>query len=732
MIANEALNTIIQCLSDRQLGTAIAHLETYLYTFQHPQALSQLAEVKADYERMSDYWQRGFDDPQRAQLFDQLLCRMYVLTQNVRLRYIINTSSYVKSIYTTARAKRTDWTVDALRREMESFVSDVTLLQLEPEHTRQSRQCTLYEQHQQLLAALFDYIWTSRLWTDGVASAFEDIILSPTIDVIDQQLLVSAITLSLMGVFGINKFRLLVNVYLKATDERVRQRALVGWVFSLDVGAARLYPEVRMLVSQATCDDRCLSELSELQMQVVYCLKAESDQQIIQSEIMPDLISSSNIRVTRNGIEEVDDDPMDDVLHPEKSEQRMERLEASMQRMADMQRQGSDVYFGGFRQMKRFPFFQTVANWLMPFTFDHPAISGLLSHVRGSRFLRTLLKNGPFCDSDKYSFVLGFQMAVSRMPEHLLELMDQGEATLVGGDVELSELSTPAFLRRSYLQSLYRFFRVYPQRSEFVNPFDATQLPRYLFMANPLVQQSRLEDKMGETVAFLLKHKRYDDARRVLQNCRTEVRGAQFYLLNGTLLMRTHADRNAGLTARESFQHLLQLQPDSERAWVGYARTAFADGDYQDAFDYYTRLAQRRPDRHSYQLNQAVCLTNLSQYDEALKLLYKLNYESPDDLDVSRVLAWTLVGAARYDQAAAIYQELLVADSPQADDLLNYGYCLWFSGRPAEAADHFKRYAQADGITFDAQKEFLHTEARLIRQHGVSEVEVRLMIDFLS
>ena len=51
----------------------------------------------------------------------------------------------------------------------------------------------------------------------------------------------------------------------------------------------------------------------------------------------------------------------------------MEKLEASMKRMNDMQRQGSDVYFGGFSQMKRFPFFSVVANWFMPFYLHHPA-----------------------------------------------------------------------------------------------------------------------------------------------------------------------------------------------------------------------------------------------------------------------------------------------------------------------------------------------------------------------
>lgn len=731
MVNNEALNTIIGNVIDRQIGKAIAHLENYLFTFTQPQASAQLEELKADYQLMSDYWRRGFDDPQRALLYEQLLRRMYVITVNVYIRYFINNSSYVKSIYSRCRAERQDWSVAALRRDMEAYVSDVAMLELEPEHTRQPRRKALNEQHQQLMASLFDYIWTSRLWTDGVADAFRDMLLSPTVDSMDQQTLVSAITLSLFNFFGINKFRILIDVYRQSTDERVRQRALVGWVLSLHTDAARLYPEVRQMVGEVAADEGCRAELAELQMQLYYCLRAESDNRIIQSEIMPELMKSGNIRITRNGIEEVDDDPMEDVLHPELSEQRMERLEASMKRMSDMQRQGSDVYFGGFSQMKRFPFFATVANWFMPFYMEHPAIDGVLNGMRGQKFLRSILKNGPFCDSDKYSFVLGYQTAISRMPENLLEMMDRGEAMLVGGEINIEDLDTPAFIRRSYLQNLYRFFRVYPQRSEFRNPFDTTQMPRYLFFANELFQQTQLEESMGEVASFFIKHKAYDAARQVLQNYREEKRDAQFYLLNGTVLMRTHTERNAGLDAATCFARLLEIEPENERGWAGYARALFADGDYQGALDYYRRLSSRHPERQSYLLNEAVCLTRLQDYEGALKLLYKLNYEAPEDLDVMRVLAWALVGSSKYDQAARYYQQLIAIEAPIADDILNYGYCLWFARSVEQAADMFHRYAGQEGVSFDARREFA-TEADVISQHGVSDVEVQLMVDLLT
>ena len=46
-------------------------------------------------------------------------------------------------------------------------------------------------------------------------------------------MLVSAITIATMNNMDDNKFGTLIDVYLNATDEKVRQKALIGWVFAL-------------------------------------------------------------------------------------------------------------------------------------------------------------------------------------------------------------------------------------------------------------------------------------------------------------------------------------------------------------------------------------------------------------------------------------------------------------------------------------------------------------------
>jgi hypothetical protein len=101
-----------------------------------------------------------------------------------------------------------------------------------------------------------------------------------------------------------------------------------------------------------------------------------------------------------------------------------------------------------------------------------------------------------------------------------------------------------------------------------------------VFFAHPAFRQTKLESRFGQAVAFFMKHGFYEAAKATLQNYSDEARDAQFYLLNGRVLMRTRDASNAGLTALQSFERLLQLDPENERGWAGYARALFEAGDY--------------------------------------------------------------------------------------------------------------------------------------------------------
>jgi len=726
---NEPLNDILQMVINHRLYSSILALENYLLTNINQADLDQLRAIQADYQLMADYWQRGFDDPERGQVYDKLLRRMYVLTSNVYVKKQIANSSYLTSLYQRPRRLRQNWGMSAVRASMEAFVSEVTMLELEPEHTRGQKSSMLYSEHWQLMNDLFEYTLTSRQWRENVANAFLDMLLSPTLASIDQQLIVSAITISAMQSFCFQKFRVLCEVYRQATDESLRQRALVGWVLAAgsNLNTWQLYTEMTTLLDDLCNDQRTQAELAELQVQLIYCEHTDADIEAIQKEILPDIMNGSKLTMTRNGLVE-QDDTLEDILHPEESDKAIERMEQSVQRMMNMQKQGSDIFYAGFSQIKRFTFFDHISNWFVPFYSQHPGISDKWNNSRYGKFLKTITRDGAFCDSDKYSMVLAFDQVASRMPQDMLKLFDKNEAVpIMGMEANKEEHKQPSYIRRVYLQNIYRFFRLYPVRSEFVNPFmDASRL---IFFANPIFSRVALSQEAITVTRFLMKRHLYAYAISVLNNIPDSQRDLNFYLLMGSALQNTAASTSLSVT--DCYRRALQIQPDNVRAQAGLARSLFADKQYEEALQLYQQLTLQQPDQHSYQLNAAVCMLNVGKAEEAQNMLFKLNYHYADDLTIKRVLAWALTIDGKCQQAEKLYEQLMGEKDSQ--DMLNYAYCLWLSKKIEAAVAMFRKFADnLHDQEFSFQKEFMTTEHQLLSKNNISDVEIQLMIDFVT
>jgi hypothetical protein len=264
MVRNEALDTVLDHLLNRNLGEAIVAMDNFLAVHPHQINTDRLFAIKTDYQLMADYWRRGFKDPQLPQLYDNLLRRMYVLYANMASNYTVRHMPYLSSLFYKGHMTARDWSPQVVKEELEAFVSDVAMLDLEPAHTSAAKRSELYAQHHDQMVELFDNILTSGLWTDSYATAMEDLLLSPTVDVNDQLLLISSVMLSSMSYFDMAKFRTLVHVYQQAIDEQVRQRALVGWVFSMDAELDGIFPEETELLKTLFDDEQCRQALAQL------------------------------------------------------------------------------------------------------------------------------------------------------------------------------------------------------------------------------------------------------------------------------------------------------------------------------------------------------------------------------------------------------------------------------------------------------------------------------------
>ena len=724
MNVEEILSKAINCLMDRRLSNAIEVLEQ-LYV-QRPSLMghSEFEAIKTDYQLMVDYMGRGFSDSHRESLYSTLLQRLYRVAADLEISWRCkNVSAYVNSFRVIDHLNTSH---DFVRTVLESFVSDIAMLSLQPEETREQKSTELYDRHQSFMNRLFSALWTSCQWTDDDCKFYTELLLSPTVMSTDQQVIVSAISLGAMNQFDINKFKTLVNVYQQATDEHVRQRALVGWVLAVYEGMD-IFPEQDTLVRELCENPTITRELLTLQIQFFYSKDAEKDNDKIQRDIMPDIMRNSNLTIGRLGIMEKEEDAIESILHQDADEKRMEQMEEKVRKMMDMQKQGSDIYFGGFSQMKRFPFFNDMVNWFTPFYLNHPALRPVISKLGDTKFLNTLMERSNFCESDRYSFAFALEQIINQLPSDIKEVI--GSDAMLGPLAESDDMEDAISIRRTYLQDLYRFFRLYHTANDFINPFEDNGKGDFVadtfFFTYKSFMGTGLDDVKLRLASHLYKHQQMTELAELLTTFQSA--DPRYAILMGY----TNIHMGKAEFAYQFFDYALKAEPDNQWALKGKARAALDAEDYKTAEEVYTELLKLEPGHKNYTMNRCVALLKLGRTSEVREELFRLDYQYPEDMNVKRVLAWAMLSDNSLDKASQLYDTLLTS-TPAHEDYLNAGYCQWAMGNVQRAVELFCEWMVKSGKSTEQLLEEFRSDADTLEMYAISETDCFLMLSLVG
>ena len=724
MNVDEILSSAINNLMDKRLDLAIELLEQ-LYV-QRPTLIghSELEAVKNDYQLMVDYMERGFTDDKRASLYLSLLQRLYRVAADLEISWRCkNVIVYVDAFRISDHLNTSH---DFIRSVLESFVSDVAMLSLLPETERTEKAKDLYDRHQVFVNRLFNTLWTSCQWSDDDCAFYAGLMLSPMVDVVDQQLLVSAVTLGAMNQFDINKFKALTTVYQQSTDERVRQRALVGWVLSVFEGMD-IFPEQDKIIRKLCENKDTIRELYALQIQFFYSQDTEKDNEKLQRDIMPYLVDGSNITIGRLGIVEKEEDSLENILNQDAEDKRMEQMEEKVRKMMEMQKQGSDIYFGGFRQMKRFPFFNDLANWFTPFYIDHPALRTTIERIGQPNILQTITNQGNFCESDKYSLAFAMESIINQIPGNIKEMMgSEGVFDPMGTTLDKSN---PTYICRAYIQDLYRFFRLYRSSNELINPFidnhkSSFVADTFFFVYKSFIGTGLDEYKM-RLALYLYKHKDMDKLVELMSTFHVE--DANYNILMGYINLYFGKPD----VAYQIFNIVLQEDTENQWALKGMARAAMDCEDYNTAEHTYSQLLRLEPDNINYAVKRCVTLLKTERYAEAREELFRLDYQYPDNMNVKRVFAWTMLLDKSLDKASQLYDRIL-SDAPMAEDYLNSGYCWWAQGNIGQAKNSFQAWITMTKGNKDRLLEEIRNDQKVLDLYGITEIDCLLMANLIK
>lgn len=683
----------------------------------HPSLIGfeDLERVSRDYVTMRKFMLKGYEDPEREQLYDRLLHDLYRIIANLVISWRCkNIEAYALAYHTDNHLNRSH---DFIKTVLELFVSDETLLSLKDSHEQKQAAESLYNRHQTFMERLFCALFISLQWTDADQSFFENLLISPLISREDALLITSALMLATLNVYDERKWVALTNVYLRASDEQLRQRALIGWVLTS-------HPQTDFFKKQQTIFNSLLmnantrSELLELQKQIFFCLNAEKDNATIRKDIIPDMMKGSYLHMGQFGIEDKPDDDLRDILHPNADEEDMEKVEKSIERMREMEKKGSDIYFGGFAKMKSFPFFHVLSNWFAPFNLHHPGLYEAQRKVGDGQLLNTLVSQKTMCASDKFSLVLAMGKVIDHIPANLLEAMKAVKDFDLLSQEETGRVDSPTFVRRMYLQDLYRFFRLWPKRTQIATLF-TDQDDRTFFLCMPLFRHEDSATLKLQLGSFLLRHGMYDRLHRLLATMDGVDGGQQFDFLRGCLCLHDGKYK----LALDRFQTLMANGHESVTLLRATAKAALRTGNYLMAYNCFNKLKSLEPDNIRLNLNTCLAALKIGKVKETLNRLFELYYKFPDDLNVQRVLAWSLLNSKNPSKALQVYEKLLTT-KPEAEDFINAGYAHWLSGDFAGALKTFNLYPDTAHIIEEFEK-----DKELLLQNGISKTDFTLMAD---
>lgn len=718
----ETINNAIELALSYNLTKALETLKPVFNSHPTLRDADELVQIEEAFAKMKHYMTVGAADPGRKGLYQDLLRRTYCIAADLGVSWRCkNIGFYITQFQKAAHLNMSD---DFIRTVLETFVSDVALLSIDAGGIdADSRREDIYRRHQLFLERLFAAITVACQWSDGERKFWSALAISPTIDINDALVITSAITISAMNQFDINKSRVLANIYINATDNALRQRALVGFVLSLDDAAAALFPDVRIAINDVIAVEGAARELLELQEQIFFCMNAERDTKKIQNEIIPELTKNAPFRVGSGGmIEEREDDHIQDILHPDSADKAMEQIEQSMQKITDMQRQGADIYFGGFSHMKRFPFFAVAANWFMPYFKTHPEVEKISAKFRNSSFIDMILTKSSFCDSDKYSFTFAIASIFDRMPPKLREIIGSSES--MGIELSDEEAQSSAYIRRQYLQDLYRFFKLHPQRADLMNPFDAHG--RAFFFTSELVAGTEIDKLRPSLAVFLYERQLFNELNAILHTfSQKQTNTLTYWLLRAEYQFQTHNYSSAV----ESFGKAIEKAPANISALRGRARAAMHCNMFDIADADYAELLKHEPGRKSYLVNRSLALVNELKVDDAMGTISEADYRYPDDISVIRVKAWVLMYQQKPQEALQIYKRIMES-KPLPEDFLNMGYALWCLREYGKAADSFRTFVEEKPTTniFD---EFC-ADSMLLAFYSIDTADMRLMRELVE
>ncbi len=683
---------------------------------------SEIESMQATYGYMKDYMLDGAEDPARHSLFKSLLAKAYSLLNRMFVEENAGTSS--RLFYQKLRTYRAlpQLTVSSIVNKLEAFAENLAMLKLLGNEQSIDELC---KKHDADSRDMFYLLWLSGEWNDDDRNTAIAFFESNQVTQADKLFAVSGLLLSLLRAFDTKKM-LAVIVLCYAADPVLRARAYVAVLLTMREHAQLLdlFPEAINAFNVLADDATRRSEMLIVILQLLKALETKKIGKKFNEEIVPELFKKQSELKDSIGTEFIDMNSFNELKPEWGMEIEKTGVADKLKEMTELQQDGYDVYHGAFSHMKNFTFFNEFSNWFMPFDIHNHAVrQALPSGIgHGKSLLEMILASGTLCDSDKYSFCL----MLGGVPESQRAMLASNLDFDAGSDDAPSDPNGKFIgAANSYVQDLYRFHKLHPQRTQFADPFDdlaaVAGIPFFeAVIATPSACQALAE--------AMFKHEHYEEA---LDYYNRYVSATK---CNDAALFQKAA-YCAQRLGRYDEAVRLYMQADSllpENKWIlsHIASCLALVGKLEDALEYYHLIELIDPSDTDASLQVCKCLIRMEEFTKALEKLRKIDFMLPGNPYVMRMMGWCLLEAGEWAAALSCYNKLASStDNLTANDHVNAGHAAWGNGDVRAAYEHYAAAARIKGSAWLIAT--LDEDSRITAKAGIGPTEYDIMKDMV-
>ncbi len=579
--------------------------------------------------------------------------------------------------------------IKEVKPTLEKFVSREAMLFLNHDLSKEEQDqasARLYQEWEEYCEKIFDRFVSSGYWNNEERAVVKDTILSPTVDSLTSQLLVSAITLSAATVFDMGKFTLLYDIYRLADDDEVKVRALLGWLLvSTNCGSYEQQPDFRSFAEQLTEDCKndpdLLAEIIKAQKMLAVTVFSEQKSIDYTNDIMAslskrflddlrdkvaDLLEADEDMRNIFGIEDDEETSEESPIRSDDTntdEDRIPNLDADIESplsMDEMMDKGIDILLPQFKMLRdQTEFFTHLYNWFMPFYLKNPHITEALGFVDEKRkFCKAFCSTARSCPADAYSLANLIVSHPNEIPENIVDCYDDPEDEEDGSESADEEEIVKEFfnepeehrakrIRINYIRNLMRFSKFYTAKDEIFNIFDELDddKPAYAVLAGPLFQDEFF-DKYRMAIARYSFRREFPDLVEVMLEgvpCDT----LEMHFMKGWVCMQK-GDNHSLRMAVDHFKKMLKIKPDMKQVYLQLGtcyRNLIQVDEYLENFDKLMEFKDSFSEEELFELklDKLKFIVMNNRFEEAMPLAYELDYTHPENQMAGALLTQLLI-----------------------------------------------------------------------------------------